>query len=101
MSNVDMAGNVVAVSNEVPITAPFSGDVDPINGNAFGAVTGVLKTGNDPLSVTNGLGISFTAPLRNYQLNLILHPASSPCPFQSFIGFVSLSYVLLGKPTHS
>jgi hypothetical protein len=45
----------IAVSNQVPITAPYSGTVDPNNGNAFGAVSGVLQTGNDPpLSATAG-----------------------------------------------
>ena len=48
-------GATIAVSNEVPITAPYSGTVDPNNGNAFGAVSGVLQTGNDPpLSATAG-----------------------------------------------
>src|SRR5260370_29912368 len=51
----DMARNVVAVSNFLPITAPFSGDINPINGNPFGAVTGVLKACNEPLSGTNRL----------------------------------------------
>ena len=84
--------NTVAVSNNVPITAPYSGNVDPNNGNAFGAVNGVLQVGSDTKAVTNGSGTPFVAHAGNYTLKLNLDPASSPCPGQSFIGFVSLSY---------
>jgi hypothetical protein len=84
--------SIVAVSNQVPITAPFSGNVDPNNGNVFGAVNGVLQTGSDTTKITNGIGTPFVAHPGSYTLKLILYPASSPCPGQSFIGFVTLSY---------
>lgn len=90
-------GATIAVSNEVPITAPYSGTVDPNNGNAFGAVSGVLQTGNDPSAIGNGGGAPFLARPGSYNLNLILVPASFPCPQQSFIGFVSLSYIVRSR----
>jgi hypothetical protein len=83
--------NTVAVSNKVPITAPYSGNAEPNNGNAFGAVNGVLQTGSDINAVTNGSSTPFVAH-GNYTLKLVLDPASSPCPGQSFFGFVNLSY---------
>jgi hypothetical protein len=84
--------NTVASSNFVPITAPYSGNVDPNNGNAFGAVSGVLQTGSNELAITNGQGTPFVADPGKYELKLILEPASSPCPYQSYIAYVSLSY---------
>ena len=84
--------NAVALSNFVPITAPFSGNVDPNNGSAFGAVSGVLQTGSNVLAITNGQGTPFVADPGKYELKLILEPASSPCPYQSYIGYISLSY---------
>jgi hypothetical protein len=93
---IDGKNTTVAVSNRVPITAPFGSLADPSNGNAFGAVSGVLQAGSDFLKVTAGNGTPFVAQPGNYALKLILEPASAPCPGQSFIGFISLSYLLLG-----
>ena len=89
--------STVAVGNKVPITAPYSGNVDQNNGNAFGAVNGVLQSGSDTNAVTNGSGTPFVAHPGNYALKLNLDPASSPCPGQSFIGFVS--YLTLEYPS--
>ena len=86
---------MVAVSNRVPISAPFSGTIDPNNGNVFGAVSGVLQQGSDPGIVTSG-GTPFVAQPGNYTLKLVLYPGSSPCPGQSNFGWVTLSYVFLG-----
>ena len=83
--------NTVAVSNTVSIAAAYGGNVAPNNGRGFGAVNGVLQTGSDTSAVTNGSGTPFVAQ-GNYTLKLVLDPASSPCPAQSFMGWVSLSY---------
>ena len=91
----DATNTTVAVSNRVPITAPYGGPNAPNNGNAFGAVSGVLQAGSDFTNVTAGNGTPFVAQPGNYTLKLILEPASTPCPGQSFIGWVSLSYLLL------
>ena len=90
----DANGSAVAVSSSVPISAPYSGPVSPNNGNAFGAVSGVLQAGSNTSLVTNGGGSPFVAASGQYTLKLILSPASSPCPQQSYIGFVTLSYQL-------
>ena len=45
--------NTVAVSNNVPITAPYSGNVDPNNGNAFGAVE-LLANSSSAIKTANG-----------------------------------------------
>ena len=81
--------NTVAVSSKVPISAPYSGNTEPNSGSAFGAVNGVLQTGSNTNAVTGGT--PFVAQ-GNYTLKLVLDPASSPCPAQSFMGWVSLSY---------
>ena len=93
---IDGKNTTVAVSNRVPISAPFGSLADPNNGNTFGAVSGVLQAGNDSLKVTGGNGTPFVASPGNYTLNLILEPVSAPCPGQSYIGFISLWYLLLG-----
>ena len=82
--------NTVAVSDRVPISAPYSGNAEPNNGRAFGAVNGVLQTGSSANAVTSS-STPFVAQ-GNYTLKLVLDPVSSPCPAVSFIGFVSLSY---------
>jgi hypothetical protein len=91
----DTTGATVAVSNRVPITAPFGSLGAPNNGNTFGAVSGVLQAGSDFGNVTLGNGTPFVAQPGSYTLKLILEPASTPCPGQSFIGFISLSYLFL------
>ena len=91
----DMTGATIAVSNYVPISAPFGSLAAPNNGNAFGAVTGVLQAGSAFQNVGSGTDAPFVAQPGSYTLKLILVPASSPCPGQSYIGFISMSYVLL------
>ena len=91
----DAKGNVVAVSNRVPLAAGYSTPVLN-NGSAFGAVSGVLYSGNSPTTVTSGGSTPFVANPGKYSLRLILTPASSPCPGQSYIGFITLSYRLAG-----
>jgi hypothetical protein len=81
--------NTVAVSNKVPISAPPTGND---NGNVFGAVSGLLQPGSDPFTISLGGGTPFVADPGDYDLKLILEPASSPCTFQSYIAYVSLSY---------
>ena len=81
--------NTVAVSDRVPISAPYSGNAEPNNGRAFGAVNGVLQTGSSANAVTSS-STPFVAQ-GNYTLKLVLDPASSPCPAVSFIGWVNLS----------
>ncbi len=95
---LQMNNITVAVSNSVPISAPFSGNVDPNNGNVFGAASGVLQTGSNTSLVTVGGGTPFVADPGKYTLKLILSPASFPCPGQSYIGFVSLSYFRVPIP---
>jgi len=89
----DAQGKVVAVSNSVPLAADFS---TANNGSAFGAVGGVLYSGSNPAAITNGGGTPFVAKPGKYALKLILTPASSPCPGQSHMGFITLSYQLAG-----
>ena len=92
----DATNGAVSVSNRVPLSASFSGTGSPNNGSAFGAVSGVLYAGGNPSVVTNGGSTAFVARPGKYTLKLILSPASSPCPLQSFIGFITLSYQLAG-----
>jgi hypothetical protein len=87
----DTNSNTVAVSHRVPVSS-FSPNN---NGSAEGAVSGVLQQGNDPISVTTGGSTPFVAR-GSYTLKLLLTPASSPCPGQSFFNFINVSYVLLG-----
>ena len=82
--------NTVAVSNRVPISTPPTGNN---NGNVFGAVSGVLQTGSNPLTISLGGGTPFVAAPGDYDLKLILEPASSPCTSQSYVAYVSLSYL--------
>jgi len=92
---LDVAGKTVGVTNRVPVSAPYSGPVSSNNGRAFVAVNGLVYAGNDFASVTLGNGNPYVVPPGNYTLKLMLQPASSPCIGQSFVTFISLSYLLL------
>lgn len=91
----DMTGTTVGVSNFVPVTAPYGGPGAPTNGNAFGAVAGVLQAGSDSYKAAVGSLTPFVAQPGSYTLKMIAEPASSPCSGQSYFGWISLSYILL------
>jgi hypothetical protein len=92
---LDVTNKIVGVTNRVPVSAPYSGPVSSNNGRAFVAVNGLVYAGSDFLSVTLGNGNPYVVPPGNYTLKLMLQPASSPCIGQSFVTFISLSYLLL------
>ena len=80
----DTAGSLVALSQEVVLSAAYGGPGAPDNGDVVGGVEGVLFAGSAP----------FVASPGSYVLKLMLRPASSPCPAQSFFDRSSLSYQL-------